>query len=114
MKYEYEECFDSREVEERMTELKEEEEPTEEDKEELKELEALKEECEGYGWEHGITFIRYSYWQEYAEELFDECYIHSVPEFAKNYIDYKKFAENLEMDYNLVTFRGIDFWYREA
>jgi hypothetical protein len=31
----------------------------------------------------------------YAEELFDECYLHDVPESARSYIDYEKFARDL-------------------
>jgi antirestriction protein len=31
----------------------------------------------------------------YAEELFDECYMHDVPENVRHYIDYEKFARDL-------------------
>ena len=31
----------------------------------------------------------------YAEELFDECYLHDVPESVRFYIDYEKFARDL-------------------
>lgn len=31
----------------------------------------------------------------YAEELFDECYLHDVPENVRYYIDYEKFARDL-------------------
>jgi len=33
----------------------------------------------------------------YAEELFDECYLHEVPESVRYYIDYEKFARDLFM-----------------
>ena len=33
--------------------------------------------------------------EAYAEELFDECYLHEVPESVKPYIDYEKFARDL-------------------
>lgn len=33
----------------------------------------------------------------YAEELFDECYAHEIPENMRYYIDYKKFARDLFM-----------------
>lgn len=39
--------------------------------------------------------------QEFAENLFDEIYLHEVPDFAKNYIDYEKFSRDL--------FRGGDY-----
>ena len=112
--YETEQVFDSRDVEERIKELEEQEQLDEEEQQELKELNELKEECLNYGWEYGITFIRESYFEEYAEELFDECYIHNIPDFTKNYIDYQKFASDLEMDYSEVEFRGITFFWREA
>jgi len=31
----------------------------------------------------------------YAEELFDECYLSNLPESARDYIDYEKFARDL-------------------
>lgn len=33
----------------------------------------------------------------YAEELFDECYLHDVPESVRYYVDYEKFARDLFM-----------------
>jgi hypothetical protein len=44
--------------------------------------------------------------QAFAENLFDECYLHEVPDFAKNYIDYEKFARDL--------FRGGDYTYENG
>lgn len=40
---------------------------------------------------------------DYAEELFDECYLHDVPENVRYYIDYEKFARDL--------FRGGDYFF---
>lgn len=42
----------------------------------------------------------------FAENLFDECYLHEVPDFAKNYIDYEKFARDL--------FRGGDYTFEDG
>jgi hypothetical protein len=39
-----------------------------------------------------------------AEELFDECWLHSVPESIRYYIDYDKFARDCEMGGDLVEF----------
>ena len=39
-----------------------------------------------------------------AEELFDECWLHSVPESIRYYIDYGKFARDCEMGGDLVEF----------
>ena len=55
-----------------------------------------------------------SYFEDYAEELFDECHAHTVPNNLKNYIDYKSFASDLEMDYSAVEYKGITFYWREA
>ena len=39
-----------------------------------------------------------------AEELFDECWLHSVPESIRFYIDYDKFARDCEMGGDMVEF----------
>ena len=36
---------------------------------------------------------------EYAAQLFDECYLYDVPEFARDYIDYEKFSRDIEVDH---------------
>jgi len=36
----------------------------------------------------------------YAENLFDECYLHDVPEHVQNYIDYDAFARDVFMGDN--------------
>ena len=106
------EVFGSRDVEERLQELLSEEELEEEEQEELKELQELKEECEHYGWEYGITFIRETYFKDYAREIFDET--NEVSDNLRSYIDYESFADDLEMDYSEVEFRGITYYWREA
>ena len=37
----------------------------------------------------------YDDFRDYADELFDECYLHDVPEAIRTYIDYQKFADSL-------------------
>lgn len=39
-----------------------------------------------------------------AEELFDECWLHSVPESIRYYIDYDKFARDCEIGGDMVEF----------
>jgi len=39
-----------------------------------------------------------------AEELFDECYLHSVPESVRFYINYEKFAKDCEIGGDLAEF----------
>lgn len=36
--------------------------------------------------------------KDYATELFDECYLHEVPESIRFYIDYDAFARDLEIN----------------
>ena len=37
--------------------------------------------------------------EEFAENLFDELYLHDVPEHIQSYIDYEKYARDLSYDY---------------
>lgn len=39
-----------------------------------------------------------------AEEIFDECWLHEVPESIRFYIDYDKFARDCEMGGDLIEF----------
>ena len=38
--------------------------------------------------------------EDYARNMFDECYLSEVPEVARYYIDYDAFARDLEHDYH--------------
>lgn len=53
------------------------------------------------------TFIPESDFEEYAEQLMDDCY--NIPETLVNYIDYKAFARDLEYDYSEVEIDGITY-----
>ena len=44
----------------------------------------------------------YDSFLDYATNIFDECYLHNVPENVALYIDYEKFARDLNHDYNSV------------
>lgn len=46
-----------------------------------------------------------------AEELFDECWLHEVPENIRFYIDYDKFARDCEMGGDLVAFEYAGITY---
>lgn len=39
-----------------------------------------------------------------AEELFDECYLSSIPETVRFYIDYEKFAQDCALGGDMVEF----------
>lgn len=45
---------------------------------------------------------RYDSFEQYAEEYFDDVYGHEVPENLRSYIDYDKFARDLEYDFDFV------------
>jgi len=42
--------------------------------------------------------------QDTAEDLFDECWLNSVPESVRYYIDYEKFARDCRLSGDLVEF----------
>jgi len=113
--------LDSRDLEKELEELQEREDdknnPLDEyEKESLKELEELKEECENYGWEYGIIFIADWNFEEYCRELADDCYIFGDMNTNPliNHIDWKSWADAVEIDYSNVEFRGTNWLYREA
>lgn len=46
-----------------------------------------------------------------AEEFFDECYLHAIPEAIQSYIDYDRFAHDLELsgDFQEFEFGGVTY-----
>lgn len=87
--------------------------------EELAELEALLEELRGAGggdhkyngdWYPRELIADYSF-EEYAQELAEECY--SIPDtWPHRCIDWEEAARELAQDYSMVTFRGTDYYWR--
>lgn len=86
------------------------------DIDELRVLRKLANKAEQYSsnWEYGETLIRYSYWQEYVQELLVDC--GDIPENLPWYIsiDWETTADNISQDYNLVEFDGIDYYIRNT
>ena len=88
--------------------------------EELETLENLLEELKGCGgdehWEgdwYPVTLIRYSHFEDYAQELAGDCGLVSVDaKWPNNCIDWGEAARELQWDYSLVEFDGVDYWYR--
>ena len=39
-----------------------------------------------------------------ASELFDECYLHDMPEQIRYYVDYEKFARDCEISRDMIEF----------
>jgi hypothetical protein len=89
------------------------------EKEELGKLMALLNEVKGYGgdeqWRgdwYPVSFIRDSYFTEYAEDLVKD--ISDMPRDIPSYIeiDWEATARNIRQDYSSVEFDGETYWYR--
>lgn len=121
-----EDRIDSRDLEETITELEDEQAEAIEDEHDgswdhtdgavlLDELRRLRNLTEGEGWHDGIGFIRDSDFEDYARELADD--IGAVPEDAtwpNNCIDWAQAADELRQDYSAVEIGKVTYWYREA
>lgn len=92
-----------------------------EDAEEHAALSKLAEEAESSpDWEHGETLIRDSYFENYAQELAEDCcpFPSNSPEakllesWPYRCIDWEQAARQLRMDYTAVDFAGVTYWIR--
>jgi hypothetical protein len=110
----FDDVIDSRDVEERISELEEIENPSSEEYEELQQLKALASEGEQYApdWTYGATLVRDSYFTDYARELLEDC--GDLPRDLPHYIaiDWDATARNIRVDYTPVEFDGITYWVR--
>jgi hypothetical protein len=117
--------FDSRDLIERLAELAgawqahandpEEPELSEEDREELRILTEFADSAEPYvpDWSFGETFVRDSYFEEYARELADDIgAIDRNASWPLSYIDWKAAADALKQDYTAHELDGVTFWAR--
>ena len=79
--------------------------------EEYDTLKALVEDASGSpDWKYGETLIRRSYFQDYAQELAEDCGM--IPEnlaWPCTCIDWEQAARELEMDYFSVNFGGVEY-----
>jgi hypothetical protein len=87
---------------------------TEEEQEELEALQKLQMDCEDYSeWGYGMTLIRDSYFEEYAEGLAEDIgAIDRNANWPLNHIDWEAAANDLKMDHTCVDFDGVDYWFR--
>ena len=112
--------IDVRDIISRVEELRESRDELREESEELETLENLLEELKGRGgdeqWEgdwYPITLVRDSYFEDYVQELAEECgLVNDDARWPNNCIDWEKAARELQWDYSLVEFDGVDYWYR--
>ncbi|MEM7200244.1 MAG: hypothetical protein AAF628_08275 [Planctomycetota bacterium] len=82
---------------------------------ELDALEALAAEGEDYAadWVHGEALVRDSYFEEYAEQLAEDCgLIDSNVTWPNNCIDWTRAAQHLQYDYSAIDFDGVTYWVR--
>lgn len=111
--------FDSRDAIERIEEL-EMYEPDDNDtdadftQEDREELEALRDLADSAGseWTYGMTFIAESYFEDYVRELaYDVGYI-TEDSTMESYIDWEKWANDVQMDYSSFEIEGVTFYAR--
>jgi hypothetical protein len=105
--------FDSRDVIERIDYLLDTDDLDE--KEELATLESFASEAEGHAadWNYGATFIRDSFFEEYAREFASD--IGAISDdygWPLAHIDWTAAANELKMDYSAVELDGVTFWTR--
>lgn len=87
----------------------------EDNSDELRALLALQEEAEGYcpDWTYGAQLIRDSYFEDYAQELAEDCGdFDNAARWPYNCIDWERAARELQSDYTAVDFDGVTYWVR--
>ena len=70
-----------------------------------------------YGWDDGITFVKDSYFEEFAEDEAEQLgYFRNCDKNAWPYncINWSFAADQLQQDYSSVEFDGETYWYRSC
>lgn len=88
--------------------------------EELAMLEDILSELAGYGGDeefdgdwYPVTLVHDGYFQEYAQELAEDCgMVATSASWPMNCIDWEQAARDLQMDYNSIEICGATYWYR--
>lgn len=88
--------------------------------EELVMLEGILSELAGYGGDaefdgdlYPVQLIADSYFQEYTQNLAEECgMVDTSARWPMNCIDWEQAARELQMDYSSIEIRGFTYWYR--
>lgn len=55
-------------------------------------------------------FINMDNWDEYAKDAFNEFFLHKIPEEARKYINYSKWADDYLMDYSEFVYDGKSYY----
>ena len=87
---------------------------------ELAMLEGILSKLAGYGGDeefegdlYPVGLIADSYFQEYAQNLAEECgMVDTSASWPMNCIDWEQAARELQMDYSSIKIRGFTYWYR--
>ena len=116
----HDDFIDSRDIIERIDELESDFEDGTRDDSEKDELIALKElakegeDCSS-DWKYGEGLIRDTYFKDYAMELAEDIgAINSDSNWPNNCIDWEQAARELQMDYSIIDYDGIDYWIRSC
>ena len=83
-------------------------------------LEGILSELAGYGGDekfegdwYPVELIADSYFQEYAQNLAEDCgMVDTNARWPMNCIDWEQAARELQMDYSSIEIRGFTYWYR--
>ena len=80
---------------------------------EITDIEKLEDEVSSSEWDYGITFISEDEFEDYCEELVEDCgYISKdFPTWIE--IDWKATANNVKQDYSEVEYQGVTYLFRE-
>lgn len=107
--------IDSRDVIARIEELEDDEGRDNDEQEELDALKALADEASDYAadWQYGEALIRDTYFKKYAQDLAEDIgAIDANASWPNTCIDWDQAVRELQMDYTMVEFDGVDYWIR--
>ena len=109
--------IDSRDIIERIEELEAliaDNEATQGDISEFETLTILQKECEEYSsdWSYGESLIRRSYFEQYMDEIVEDCY--ELPKDLPYWMTIKLDYDALEQDYISVDFDGVEYLIRSC
>lgn len=107
--------FDSLTVEERIDELGsaiDAATATPEEEAEERGLVAFRDEVGSSEWDYGVTFIPEHDFEEYAQSMAQDCGYVDADDPMAHYIDWAKWARDVQMDYSSIELDGFTFLYR--
>lgn len=111
-----EDLVNTRNVLDRIEELRSEREESPDDfagNDELASLERLAEQLPHIdGYEHGITLIRDSYFQEYLEDDAEDVYGIKGRDWPFRHIDWEAAADEAKADYTAIEWDDVRYWGR--